>query len=122
MKLQSPGCPSNLVSTAFIACSCLSASCYLSSTKAGAACLLLLLLLLHWSGVATTLVGAQQPSSIDIVKRGDTPVGDFNTTDPQDWGYYSAVAFVGDAVWFAVPLALKDTDYGRGSFVFSRWL
>lgn len=78
----------------------------------------------HISGVATTLVGTNYPSSIDIVKRGEA-VASSGDIGVQRWGDYSAVAFLGETVWFAVPFAQAVTDQqltNYGSFIFPRWL
>jgi len=71
------------------------------------------------SGAATSIVGVtDQSSSIDIVKRGDVSVGtpDLGTVVP--WGRYSAVDFIDNTAWFAVPVALDGPDTQYQSWVF----
>jgi hypothetical protein len=72
------------------------------------------------AGAATTMVGCgSSEPEITIVKRGEIPITRHQSDNPQRWGYFSAVDFVEDTAWFAVPVAL-DTKDQYGSWIWSQ--
>jgi len=75
----------------------------------------------YYAGVASTVVGRDTHSAINIIKRGEMLISEDGMAAAQQsatpWGSYSAIDFIDDVACYAVSAALAFAPDGYGSWV-----